>query len=236
MSMDNNDDSSGASGATPNDQTSGSPPRPAGDGSVPGDGAGAPTSGEAAAPAGVAVPTSLLGRAVTDLQEALRTSHDRMLRLAADHENYKKRSRKEANDAVRQAEEKTVEAFLPVMDNLERALAHAEAGGGLVEGVGMVHKQFLSVLERLGIKPIESMGQPFDPERHEAIQQAPSPLPPGTVCQEAQRGYLRGDRLVRPAMVVVSLGPVSAPAAEGDEQPTEGPGAGAGAKPNGGEP
>jgi len=234
MTMDNNDDSTGASSAASNEQIPDAAPGPvvAETGSVSVDG---PTASGEAAAAGT-VPTSLLGRAVADLQESLRANHDRMLRLAADHENYKKRSRKEASDAVRQAEEKTVEAFLPVVDNLERALAHAEAGGGLVEGVGMVHKQFLSVLDRFGIKPLESVGQPFDPEHHEAIQQAASPLPPGTVCLEAQRGYVRGERLVRPALVVVSLGPVSAPAGVDNDKPVEGEGDGEVAKLNGGEP
>ncbi len=117
-----------------------------------------------------------------------------------------------------------MQEFLPVIDNLERALSHAEPASGLLEGVSMVHKQVLAVLERFGVTPFDSVGQPFDPERHEAIQQAASELPPGTVCQEAQRGYLRGDRLVRPAMVVVSVGPVAAPPAgqAGQPAPQEG--------------
>jgi len=168
----------------------------------------------------------MLGRAISELQEAQRTGHDRLLRMAADHENFKKRARREASDSMRRAEEKVVLEFLPILDNLERAVAHAQgteaAVGGLLEGVRMVHKQFLAALERYEIRPFTSLGQPFDPERHEAIQQAPSPQPPGIICHEAQRGYLRGERLVRPAMVVVSIGPVTsagstAPAVEGSE-------------------
>jgi molecular chaperone GrpE len=179
-----------------------------------------------AAPASAAPPppTSLLGKAIAELRESQRSLHDRMLRIAADFDNFKKRSRKEQLDAVRRSEDKVVLGMLPVLDNLERGLAHAEGSnppaaasstrgpgsasdGGLAEGVRMVHKQFLAALEQIGVKPFSALGCPFDPERHEAIQQANSEQPPGTVCQELQRGYLRGERLLRPALVVVSLGP-----------------------------
>ncbi|MFZ5786308.1 MAG: nucleotide exchange factor GrpE, partial [Acidobacteriota bacterium] len=103
--------------------------------------------------------------------------------------------------------------FLPVLDNLERALGHAEGdAGGLVAGVGMVQKQFLTLLEKYEIRPFDSLGQPFDPERHEAIQQAHADAPAGVVAQQLQRGYLRGEKLVRPALVIVSLGPAAAAA------------------------
>jgi molecular chaperone GrpE len=180
---------------------------------------GSASSGSAAATAaGVTVPTSSLGRAIAELQEAQRAGHDRLLRLAADFENFKKRSRKEQNDAVRRAEDKVISDFLPVVDNLERALSHAEPGSSLADGVSMVQKQFLAVLERFGIKPFDSVGQLFDPEHHEAIQQIASPQPPGIICMEAQRGYLRGEKLIRPALVVVSLGPVSPAAKDGAQQ------------------
>ena len=90
----------------------------------------------------------------------------------------------------------------------------------------MVHKQFLGCSSVSGSNPSIRWAQPFDPERHEAIQQTASPQPPGTVCQEAQRGYLRGDQLVRPAMVVVSLGPVSPAAKDVPQQSGTGDGGG----------
>jgi len=162
----------------------------------------------------------MLAKAIVELQGAGRETRDRMLRIAADFENYKKRSRREQQDAVRRAEDKLVTEFLPVLDNLERGLTHAEGeNGGLLEGMRMVHRQFLSLLEKYEIKPFESIGLPFDPERHEALQQIHSEAPAGTIAQQLQRGYLRGERLVRPALVVVSLGPAAtgAQGGEGDK-------------------
>jgi molecular chaperone GrpE len=156
---------------------------------------------------------------VAKLLEANKSTHDRLLRTAADFDNFKKRSRRDQQEAVRRAEEKLVIEFLPVLDNLERALAHAEGEHGtLLDGVAMVHKQFLALLERFDIRPFESLDTAFDPERHEAIQQAISDRALGTVCQVMQKGYCRGERLVRPALVVVSLGPAPAATTEPTEQ------------------
>jgi len=179
----------------------------------------------AEAPAG---PISLLSLAVAGLQRERDENRDRLLRMAAEFDNYKKRSKRDATESVRRAEDRVVQEFLPVIDNLERALAHAEGETetvALLDGVRMVHKQFLSTLERYEIKPFDSVGQPFNPELHEAIQQMASDQPAGAVCHELQRGYLRGDRLVRPALVVVSKGPGEAPTAgdgaSADEQPAD---------------
>jgi molecular chaperone GrpE len=169
-------------------------------------------SSEPAPPLATELATSPLSLAIARLQDANRASHDRLLRVAADFDNFKKRSRKDQSDAGRRAEEKLVLELLPVLDNLERALAHAEgAQGTLGEGVAMVHKQFVATLERFEIRPFESLHQPFDPEQHEAIQQTHSDRALGTVCMVMQKGYRRGERLVRPAMVAVSLGPPPAP-------------------------
>jgi molecular chaperone GrpE len=175
----------------------------------------------ARAPGAFQTPVSMLAKAITSLQAQNRDTRDKMLRIAADFENFKKRSRKEQLEAVRRAEDKLVIEFLPVLDNLERALGHTEGdAGGVVAGVGMVQKQFLALLEKHEIRPFDSLGQPFDPERHEAIQQAHSDAPAGTVAQQLQRGYLRGDKLVRPALVVVSLGPATASAGAKDDAGT----------------
>lgn len=189
-------------------------------------------------------PTSELSAAITALQQEKQQTWDRLLRTAAEFENYKKRSRRDLGDAKQRAEDRVVLDFLPVIDNLERALAHVgdqEADGGLVDGVKMVHKQFLATLERFDIRPFDSVDQLFDPEQHEAIQQLASDKAPNTVIHELQRGYRRGDRLVRPALVVVSSGQAEQPA-EGGEPPgavaeegagkedgsTKGPGGGSG--------
>jgi molecular chaperone GrpE len=105
--------------------------------------------------------------------------------------------------------------MLPVVDNLERAIEHA--GGGteknpIVEGVQLVLRQFQTAFERLEVTPVEAMGQPFDPNLHEAISQQESDQPPGTIVQVLQRGYRAGDRLLRPALVVVAK---AKPAPEG---------------------
>ena len=118
-------------------------------------------------------------------------------------------SRRSRNSPVvsGRAEEKVVLEFLPVLDNLERALVHAEAEPtSLIEGVRMVQKQFVGTLDRFEVRSFDSIDSPFDPERHEAIQQMPSDKAAGVVCLVLQKGYVRGERLVRAALVGVSTG------------------------------
>jgi len=162
------------------------------------------------------IATSRLSEMVQGLLDENKKTQDRLLRTAADFENFKKRSRRDLLDRTKQAEDRVVLDFLPIVDNLERALAHAEGQGdaGLMDGVKMVHKQFLSTLERFGISAFNSQGQAFDPAFHEAVQQVHSDEPAGVICHELQKGYKRNenDRLVRPAMVVVSRGAAPEPA------------------------
>ncbi len=136
---------------------------------------------------------------------------DQLLRTAADFDNYRKRSRREVDDAQKKGAEELLRTLLPVFDNLERAVVHAEQttdAKAIAEGVRMVLKQFLDTLGRAGIKRVAGVGQPFDPVVHEAIQQVEtSDHPPGTVVAEVQPGYIHGDRLVRAAMVVVAKPP-----------------------------
>lgn len=133
---------------------------------------------------------------------------DQLLRTAADFENYRKRSRREVDDAQKKGSEELLRAVLPVFDNLERAVMHAEQSTdakAIAEGVKMVLKQFTDSIGRAGIKRVAGVGQPFDPLLHEAIQQIETDdHPPGTVVAEVQPGYSFGDRLVRAAMVVVA--------------------------------
>jgi molecular chaperone GrpE len=141
---------------------------------------------------------------------------DRMLRIAADFENWKKRSRKEQTDAVANARESVLRDILEVADNLERATgAQAKTGGdgvvdgaAVMKGVGLVLRLFQQKLERYEIKPFEVIGQTFDPRVHEAVSRvASADVPTGAVAVELQKGYRVGERLLRPALVSVSTGP-----------------------------
>lgn len=136
---------------------------------------------------------------------------DQLLRTAADFDNFRKRARREQDDAQKRGKQEVVKDLLPVFDNLARAVQHAEQAADaktVAEGVGMVIKQFESTLERMGIKRVATVGTPFDPAFHEAIQHIESPeQPAGVVLHEVQAGYTFGDGLLRAAMVVVSKGP-----------------------------
>ena len=133
---------------------------------------------------------------------------DQLLRTAADFDNYRKRARKDVEDAARRGREDTLRELLPVADNLERAIAagaNAREIEGVVEGVRMVHKLFIDSLERIGVSRVPSLGERFDPMVHEAIQQVETDEhPPGTVVAELMPGYRLGDKLVRAAMVAVA--------------------------------
>ena len=136
------------------------------------------------------------------------------MRAQADLDNYRKRSQKEAEENRLYRSLPVVRDLLPVLDNLQRAVAAAANGGEaaeLVEGVKLVQKQFEDVLAAHSVQPIDAVGQPFDPNLHAAVQQVPSPdHPPMTVLQELQRGYRLHDRVVRPSQVIVSSGSADA--------------------------
>jgi molecular chaperone GrpE len=136
---------------------------------------------------------------------------DQLLRTAADFDNFRKRSRKEADDAARRGRDNLLKELLPVFDNLERAATSAAAATdakSVAEGIKMVLRQFSNTLDRVGIQRVASVGQPFDPGLHEAIQHAESTEhPAGTITAEVQAGYQAGEHLVRAALVVVSKGP-----------------------------
>lgn len=134
--------------------------------------------------------------------------YDRLLRCAAEMENLKKRQEKERADLVQFANENLCKELLPVLDDLERALEHGrqfEAPEALLEGLELVHQNFLKALSKYGVTPIESVGQSFDPAFHHAVMEEEVPeLKDQTVTKELQKGYLMQTRLLRPAMVVVS--------------------------------
>src|ERR1700690_1376874 len=135
----------------------------------------------------------------------------------ADLDNYKKRVRKDMSEHETKARETILRDFLEVADNLERAIASWKEAGekdvkSVREGVELVLRLFKSKLERYSVTPIEAMGQPFDPRVHHAVSQAPSAdATPGTVLHEVQRGYRAGERLLRPATVVVASAPPVSP-------------------------
>jgi molecular chaperone GrpE len=146
---------------------------------------------------------------VASLEKEVAESHDRMLRVAAEFENYKKRAAREMNDFKKYANENFLKAMLPVVDNLDRAIESStndkHANSSVVEGVSMTLREILKVFEEFGVKPFESLGKTFDPSLHQAVmQEEADEYPENTVSKELQKGYMIHDRLLRPAMVVVS--------------------------------
>ena len=142
-------------------------------------------------------------------EAAAAEERDRVLRLSADFENYKKRSQREMTEFRKFANEALIKELLTVVDNLERAIASSPAdtaeGDCMLEGVDLTLKEILKVFEKFNVKPVEADGKPFDPNFHQAVMQEESEEhPENNVLKELQKGYLLHDRLIRPAMVVVS--------------------------------
>ena len=142
------------------------------------------------------------------LEEEIKAVQDRYLRLAAEFENYKKRAQKDQAEYAKYANERLLRELLPVLDNLQRALRHAQKSGGtngLIEGVELTCKQYLEVLSRFGVRPIPSVGQPFDPAVHQAVATVdPQGRAPNTIVEEYEKGYYLHDRVLRPAIVTVA--------------------------------
>ena len=143
------------------------------------------------------------------LEKEAKESYDRFLRVSAEFENYKKRAAREMNDFRKFANESFIKAMLPVVDNLDRAIESSSnddhAQNSVVEGVNMTLKEILKVFEQFNVKPFESLGKAFDPALHQAVmQEETDDHPENTILNELQKGYMMHDRLLRPAMVVVS--------------------------------
>jgi molecular chaperone GrpE len=138
-------------------------------------------------------------------QQPVEEKDDRLLRLAADFENYKKRAARERQEYVQLANERLIVELLPILDDLERALAAAEdhQEAQLEDGVRLVHRSLEGLLERHGVSSIETDGK-FDPHVHEALLTQPSEAEEGSVIDVVQKGYKLGERVVRPARVVVA--------------------------------
>lgn len=154
-----------------------------------------------------------LQRALEQTRKEAERFHANWLRAAADLENYRKRATKERDEVVKFGNESLLKDFLPVVDDLERTVEvvsqTAPEGDQLLEGVRLVHKKLMSQLEKHGVQGFDSKGTGFDPALHEAVQQTHDEAEAGTVVTEFQRGFKLNDRLLRPSMVVVSLGPKS---------------------------
>ena len=171
------------------------------------DGNGAPTSSE----------IDQLRRQLQEKTEEAARNYDLYLRERAEAANFKKRLAREKSEALRFASEPLVRDLLPVVDNLERAVEHAEGDGqSVIEGVRLVLKSLVDILGRHGVKRIEAVGEQFDPTRHEAMAQVESrEHEPNQVVDQHHSGYLLHDRLLRPALVTVS-GRKSPPAIESE--------------------
>ncbi|APG24766.1 nucleotide exchange factor GrpE [Syntrophotalea acetylenica] len=171
----------------------------------------------AAVPEGTQAEAAPLAAVQQELAEALaekQKNWDLYLRERAELENFRKRMQREKEDLVRFANENLLREVLTVVDNLERAIDHArgseETVQGLMEGVEMTLSQCRKLLEKFGVTPVAAVGEPFDPTWHEAMGQLESAEhPPNTVLQEMQKGYLLNDRLLRPALVLVSKSPAA---------------------------
>jgi molecular chaperone GrpE len=154
-------------------------------------------------------------------EEAAKENYERFLRVSAEFDNYKKRTAREMEEFKKFSTEKLIKELLPVVDNLERALVSTDdpsvQENGIKEGVDLTLQEILRVLERFGVKSIQSLNEPFDPTFHQAMMQEPRDNVPGnTVISELQKGYTLHDRLLRPAMVIVST-PTAAPESDAGE-------------------
>ncbi len=152
--------------------------------------------------------------AAGDTSAELAELKDRHLRLAAEYDNFRRRSLKERQDLHNYANENVFKELLPIVDNLERAVTHARReeqrpdSENLLQGIELTHRSLLQILAKHGVVEIEAQGQPFDPQVHEAVRRVPSSEhPPGTVVEVYQKGYKLKDRMLRPAMVAVASEP-----------------------------
>lgn len=142
------------------------------------------------------------------LETELQDTKDKHLRLAAEFENFKKRTTRERSESIKFSNERILKDFLSIVDNLDRALQHAKEGSegeSLVQGVELVHKQCTDLLARFNVTAVDAVGAQFDPVVHQAVSQVETDdHPENTVADEFQKGYRLHDRLLRPALVTVA--------------------------------
>ena len=141
-----------------------------------------------------------------DMEEALAEANDKYVRLFAEYDNYRKRTAKEKAETYQNASAKCIEELLPVIDSFERSLEAECADGNFKNGMQMIFNQISGFLDKMNVKAIEALGEEFDPNFHNAIQQLDgTDYASNHVCQVFQKGYMLGDKLIRPAMVAVAL-------------------------------
>ncbi len=202
------------SGTEPPAEGAGDPLAP---GATPADAGAAPAGDPAALAAEVASLKAQLELSTTmgrETLDKLKAEHERLLRAAADLDNYKKRAARERDEVQKFGNERILKDLFPVVDNLDRALAAAPPDDPLAEGVKLVRASLEQALAKHGVTAFSAMGEKFDPALHEALMQVPTrEKPPGTVVLEHARGFKLYERLVRPAMVGVAVEPP--PAADG---------------------
>jgi len=173
-----------------------------------------PAEQTVAAPEGAEAPKTDAER-IKELEEAFAAKEveaaanwDKFVRERADLENFRKRTQREKEELLKYGNESLIVEILAVLDNMERALAHAseEALSAVIEGIRMTHGMLLSTLRKFGVTPVETeQGTPFDPAFHQAMCQVESPdQAPNTIVEVLQKGYLLNDRVLRPAMVAVA--------------------------------
>ena|SRR5262245_4514837 len=148
---------------------------------------------------------------VDELRAQLADKQDRLLRALAEADNIRRRAQRDRDDYVRYASESLLRDLVPVLDNFDRALAAARqdgGGSGLREGVELIQRELLKVLERAGVTRYSALGAPFDPNRHEAVARVVNPqVTPHTVVDETLPGYMLHQRVLRPALVSVAVPP-----------------------------
>jgi molecular chaperone GrpE len=193
-------------------------------------------------PAAAAEPTTAELAARFEAEKAQLTGQiaqlkDRWLRAAADLDNFRKRAAKQEAETTERARADALRTFLPVVDNVERALGFAvdiPAAATIADGLKLVLKSFFDAFAALGLQRIESVGRPFDPQRHEAIGQVETTeAVPGSIVQELQSGYLLKERLLRPALVSVARPPKPAGAGAAGDGAGDGDGGASSANPPG---
>ncbi|MFH1370883.1 MAG: nucleotide exchange factor GrpE [Planctomycetota bacterium] len=147
---------------------------------------------------------------IEDLRKEKDDIFAKLQRVAADYDNFQKRSAKQITDSVAYEKDKTIKTMLPVLDDFERALAHAENSDSVAEGVKLVYEHLKGVLRSQGVEQIETTGQRFDPSMHEAIvQQSDDSKEDGVVLEELQKGYKLNGRVIRASRVVVNKTPAA---------------------------
>ena len=149
-----------------------------------------------------------LSHQLLEKNEELHALNDKYLRLAAEFDNYKRRVQRDQSDTIRFANERLFKDLLPTLDNLERALQSGREQAlieGLLEGVELTYKHFLDTLQKMGMQQVASVGELFDPAKHQAVGQVESlTVPENVIVDEYQKGYFLHDRILRPAMVTIA--------------------------------